>query len=398
MATLIPSGVNRMKTILLTGISGTQVQPFTDELNRQGNEEGTGRWHHIRYARLMYDCDPERSKLTYAQWEDSILKRKAALPHLRSAAFDRLLQKKVEIENKGSSDKATVCLISTHATFWYGKTLLPGLELGRLNELEPNMFVTIVDDVIDVWNRLLKTNQLRWQELSPVDILEWREIETFVTEQMAELAGQKGHPLPFFIIAHRYKPTMLHRLISNQDIKRIYMSYPITFVQDRPEVKSTVDKLIANLNKFAVVYNPMGIQDYDRRRALKKKYNEWCIKKGYSTNGPGWEDIEKHLSKQTVSRDHRLIDQSHALVVYYPELKYFTKEGEEYKPTRLVPFSSGVLDEMQYATQRGKDVYLVWTSKRDPGPFLPTIYTKLFRSTSELVNFFKNSVLSKSKS
>jgi hypothetical protein len=75
--------------------------------------------------------------------------------------------------------------------------------------------------------------------------------------------------------------------------------------------------------------------------------------------------------------------------VYYPELDYWTKREADFDPTPLVPFSSGVLDEMQYATQYGKDVYLIWTSDRDPGPFLSTIYSEKFRTVDELIDFLK---------
>jgi hypothetical protein len=335
----------------------------------------------------MYGQDPESSRLGYEEWENGILKRGAALPHLRSATLDKLVERIRNIPEQDPNAHDHVALVSTHATFWHRKTLLPGLDFTRLTELDPTCFITIVDDVIDVWRALVTTGQSRWAELSPVDILEWREIETFVTEQMAHFSGQKNKPRPFFVIARRYGAQMLQRILADRDLRRYYRSYPITFVGKRPEVKQEADRLAERLLDTAVVFDPMGILDWDRQEELRIEYATWCKNKGYHEPGADWEDIKKHLQQQTVSRDHRLIDQSHGVVVFYPELPYYTKRDGDYELTPLVPFSSGVLDEMQYATQTGKEILLVWTSEKHPGPFLPNIYTHKFGSPDELLAF-----------
>ena len=369
--------------ILVTGISGTDVSGFTDQCVRLSSSE-TPSWQHIRFADLMWDRDPERSRLSYEQWEDGILKRGASLTLLRSATFDDLMEK---VAQARTPENEAVLFISTHATFWYRKTLVPGLDLTRLNELKPDIFVTVLDDVIDVWKRLLASGQTRWSRLSPVDVLEWREIETFVTEQMAYVSGEKNNPKPFFVIARRYLPTLLYRLITEPTTKRYYRSYPITFVSGRPEVQEQADELARKLESSAVVFNPMGILDWDRLNELHSEYESWCSQRGYTPPGADWEEIKNHLQFQTISRDHRLINQSNGVVVFYPELDYYSKREASYELTPLVPFSSGVLDEMQYATQLGKEILLVWTSAKHPGPFLENVFTHKFASSQELVEF-----------
>jgi hypothetical protein len=56
----------------------------------------------------------------------------------------------------------------------------------------------------------------------------------------------------------------------------------------------------------------------------------------------------------------------------------------------MVPFSSGVLDEMQYAIQYGKPVFLLWTSDKDAGPFLAKLFTEKFKSLEDLIKYLSS--------
>lgn len=376
-----------MKVIMMTGISGSDVNGFAEACVKQGNDAKGYTWTHLRFADILYEVDTERGKLSYDEWEDSILKRGTALPHLRNAAFDRLLELVEDLQKEEKKSSELILIVSTHATFWWRKTLQAGLDLTRLNELNPDLFVTIIDDVLNTWNRLRETHQPRWDEMSPVDILEWREIEIFMTEQLSQISGGKGKPKPFFLFSRNQAPSSLIRIAIEPDTRRYYRSYPMTFVSGRPEVQDASDQIGEELSEIAVVFDPKDLEDWDRKEQLKESYQAWCEERGYTFSGVEWQDIIRHLLHQTVSRDHRLIDQSHGVVVYYPELEYWTEADSQFRLTPLVPFSSGVLDEMQYATQQGKTVYLIWTSERDPGPFLPSIYSEKFKSGKDLVKF-----------
>jgi len=378
-----------MKIIMMTGISGSDVNGFAEACVTHGNKSGGSIWKHLRFADILYEVDSERGRLSYDDWEDSILKRGTALPHLRNAAFDRLLEIIEDLQEAEKKSSENILIVSTHATFWWRKTLQAGLDLTRLNELNPELFVTIIDDVLNTWNRLRETKQPRWDEMSPVDILEWREIEIFMTEQFSQISGSKDKPKPFFLFSRNQSPLSLIRIVNEPNVRRYYRSYPMTFVSGRPEVQKDSDQIGEELSEIAVVFDPKDLEDWDRKEQLKESYQAWCEERGYTFSGAEWQDIIRHLLHQTVSRDHRLIDQSHGVVVYYPELEYWTEADSRYRLTPLVPFSSGVLDEMQYATQQGKVVYLIWTSDRDPGPFLPSIYSEKFKSGKDLVKYLR---------
>lgn len=383
-----------MKTVIITGISGSQLSDYVENCLSIGNQMGGSHWTHFHYGKKMYELDKEKNRISsYKDWEEGILRRNFSLPYLRDITFDQLLITKSEIESEEKNNKVDqVLIISTHATFWDNKTLLPGINPTRLMELDPNMFITLIDDVIDCWDRLLNTGQSKWSDLSPVDILEWREIEIFTTNLLASICGQRNNPKPFYLIEKRYNPEIVVDLILDRKKKKYYRSYPISFVKNQPEVKAEADRIEDELGKKVILFDPMGIQDYDRKSDLKQKYSEWCLNKGFSESDSSWKDIERHLSHQTVSRDHRLIDQSDGIVVYYPELLYYYKKDKKFEEARLVPFSSGVLDEMHYAIQNGKSVYLVWTSEKDAGPFLSKLYNEKFSTVKELLDNFEKIV------
>jgi len=382
-----------MKKVFISGISGCNSWGFIQECAELGNKNTPMKWIPIRFAEYMYDADPENSRLKYEQWEEGILQRSNSLDLLRDAAFNKLIDL-VQEEKKAeeTSGKEAVLLLSTHATFWYHKSLLAGIEFNRVSELSPDYFVTITDDVLNIWNCIEQTDQDRWKVLSPIDILEWREIETFVTEQMAKFSGQSRNPKPFYLISYRFTPQLLMELIAHPERKKYYRSYPISFVKGHPEVQQQADQLGKKLEEYGIIFDPMAIKDYDRKAELQEKYINWCSDNKQGDASASWKEIENHLSYQTISRDHRLIDQSDGIVVYYPELDSYTLKDDNYVLSPIVPFSSGVLDEMQYAIQKGKEVLLVWISKNDPGPFLAKIYSKMFNNIDELMNNFNKNV------
>jgi len=269
------------------------------------------------------------------------------------------------------------------------------------------MFISVVDDVVDVWSRLHNTGQERWKDLDPTEVLEWREIETFFTQQFARAIISEGEPNRFFVIPKSQGAGSIVQMLTRPESKKVYRSYPITSVKKKhPDVQNKADLIGKKLEEKMIVFDPLGITDLERTSELKKKYEDWCASNKNSSN---WPVIEDHLKSQTISRDHQLIDQADAVVVFYPTLRYWRKLSHVYvfeatvygKRTgkgkaakgysikslkdRMVPFSSGVLDEMHYATQRGKKVYLIWPEDTDPGPFFREIYTRRFKSVEEVI-------------
>lgn len=393
-----------VKVVLVTGISGTGISEFADKCVELGNKTAPElSWIHIRFRERMRLADRTGRSLSEKDWEDTILNRRAVLANLREFVAEQVKQE--IIEKRESTEKPTIVFISSHATFWYRKTLIAGIDFRLLRWLTPGMLITVVDDVVDVWTRLHDTGQERWKDVDPTEISEWREIETFFTQQFARAITPEGEPNRFFVIPKSQDPGSIVQMLIRPESKKVYRSYPITSVKKKhPDVQNKADLIGEQLERNMIVFDPLGVTDLERTKELKRKYDAWCTANGSNSN---WPVIEQHLKSQTISRDHQLIDQSDAVVVFYPTLRhwrelshiyvfdatiYGQKKGKLAKRytlksirDRMVPFSSGVLDEMHYATQRGKRVYLIWPEDTDPGPFFREIYTRKFKDVEEVI-------------
>lgn len=376
-----------MLKVFCTGVSGTGVKAGLEEILDVVPPGERPAWEIIDVGDLMHELDrppPGQDHVARGKWEDSILTRAAALKHIRTAAFDRLNSQVARLEEEG---RVRVLLISSHITFRVPPpNLLTGSNPVHLLNLEPNLFITFLDDTIKTWRALQETNQKRWQELTPIDLLLWCQEEIFVTQFAAELMEKH-----FFLWPRRQPPSTFYRLVhshlqgdSSPPLKRFYLSYPMTFVQDRPEVQQTANQIGERLGERAIVFNPGTVEDIATLKELADGLEQIRKKQGLTLGDAERKRLEDLVKGATVERDHQLIDQSDGIVVYYPPISLDQAvEGQE-----TIPFSSGVLDEMHYATQTGKDVYLIWPSRRDPGPFLPTIYTEQFADLDGLLEFW----------
>ena len=83
-------------------------------------------------------------------------------------------------------------ILATHALFRWRNALIPGFDVHYLNQVQPDLYVTISDTITAIKGRL--DRQARWRQYSYHDLLIWRDEETFVTEMMARLPAQA--PLP----------------------------------------------------------------------------------------------------------------------------------------------------------------------------------------------------------
>jgi hypothetical protein len=73
-----------------------------------------------------------------------------------------------------------------------------------------------------------------------------------------------------------------------------------------------------------------------------------------------------------------MVDQSDMIVSYVPQL-----------PSGKPGLSSGVERELHHAFEGGKEVYVVWACKGIPSPFITETASKVFRSTNEAMEHFR---------
>jgi len=210
-----------------------------------------------------------------------------------------------------------------------------------LARLKPSFYITIINNITYIKENLERDEKWRGM-LSVEEIITWQDEEQFITKMLAQYQKK-----PFYIISYNDTPKTLYDLISNTNMKKLYLSFPITHIKEKmPEKLKEVEQFRERLRENFIVFDPLTITDL-------LDTSEWS------------NDILEMLKGQTVGRDYRFIDQSDFIVVYYP----------------VIERSAGVFAEMKYALQTGKPIYAYIVEE---SPFIREFCTYPCSSLKEL--------------
>ncbi|MCS7104226.1 MAG: hypothetical protein NZ954_01490 [Thermofilaceae archaeon] len=304
-----------------------------------------------------------------------------ALDYLRAVTFEELL-KEAELYRGPGSEVDLV--ISTHVCFRWKKHLTPAFNLYYLNSIDPDIYVTIVDNAQAVRARLEET---QWKgRLKLKDIVVWRDEEMFITEILAAYRRK-----PFYILARREPPRLLldilykvekQRLRGGKPAFKVYLSYPITHVLSNPEhfkMKDAVKEALREVG--AIVFDPIAIDEVqitglaeDAERNKRECVDLEVEGKNLRLDTREILEARSDIIDQTVARDYKLIDQSDAIIVFYP----------------TTSVSPGVLNEIRYGFTHNKDVYAIFPIETR-SPFFEYYTTMVFKSHTELIEYLKSS-------
>lgn len=283
------------------------------------------------------------------------------LAPLRAAAFERVLRE--------SADSNDPFFVRCHGAFRWKNSLRKAFDLYYLSELQPDMFVCIVDSLPDIYDRMQEDPQ--WKDkLSLKEIAIWRDEEAVLTELMANYQRKPFYLLPF------EEPTQTLVDIIEGKKKRAYLSYPITHMsKTREEWLALKDKQRDILRNQLVVFDPMDIKDVafvgEAINASEngQKQFKYRFRSGRTRDLDCQEvlQVRNDTNFQTVRRDMKLIDQSQMVVVLYPE------------PVR----SQGVADEIKYGSS-DKDVFLI-TPIKGIDPFTEFNITARYETVEEFL-------------
>ncbi len=270
----------------------------------------------------------------------------SSLEWLRGSVFE-------EIVRKAASHDHTI--IATHTCFRWKKFLSPAFDTFYLRQLDPDFYVTIIDDYDNIRRRLDETVQWR-DRLELWEILVWRDEEALITKILAQ-----NFRKPDYLIARQEPPDILFNLMFRSERKKAYLSYPITAIEkEQPEQLDRVGEFLAELREYLTVFNPLAMTELERARELVHGKDEEMTP-----------ELLRILEDQTVARDYQFIDQSDVVVVYYP-----VKQP-----------SPGVLSELIYGFSHDKEVYMVFPY--EISPFLQFYCTEIFKTGSELIDHLK---------
>lgn len=304
-----------------------------------------------------------------------------ALDYLRAVTFEELLK---DVDRYRGPDSPEDLVISTHVCFRWKKHLVPAFNLYYLYRINPDVYVTIVDNAHAIKARLERT---RWRgRLSLKDIVVWRDEETFITEILAAYTRK-----PFYLLARREPPSLLLDILYRVEKRRArgeepalkaYLSYPITHVLSEPEHFRLKDEIKEALRRAGIaVFDPITIDEAALVGLAENALREGADSLEVEVDGCRLKlsvqevlDARGDILDQIVARDYKLIDQSDVIIVYYP--------------TTVV--SPGVLNEIHYGFTHNKDVYAIFPHEVR-SPFFEYYTTRIFKSHEELIEYLSAS-------
>ena len=260
-------------------------------------------------------------------------------------------------------------LINTHSCFRWERGLFHAFDFDLLARLNPDMYITLIDDVDAIYTRLAQREDPHVFEFSLKDIMVWREEEIITTEMLA-FAQLKPH----FTIPQKNPIDTIFKLMFRDDLKKSYISFPITKVLDKPDIVDQIGEFRDTLAKHLIVFDPYTIQE-KRLLLLANEAEEIgqteievkTLGKKNRFNLSDIKSIEKDIDGQIISRDFRLINQSDMVIAFIPEVK-----GEP-------DISAGVQSEIQYAHDLPREVYVIWPSQKEPSVWVEAMATQVFK-------------------
>ncbi|MBV8782195.1 MAG: AAA family ATPase [Phycisphaerae bacterium] len=351
---------------IVTGQVGVDKGPYLEEVKKLARAQGHD-LEVLHVGRMMYKEAPD---VPAGRILNLPITR---LNTLRRAVFKEILR---------IADQHEHILVNTHATFRWRHGLFAAFDFDQLKEFNADLYLTVLDNAESVHQRLMRDHDI---DHTLKDIMVWREEELLATEILANITRGYGH---FFMVSRgRNIPTTqtIHRLMFESNKKKVYPSFPMSHVMDLPNTLKEIDAFRAALAEHFITFDPGDVDEFILHTAAVKAMQE-----GHSTmevqaaEGPitlktaDVAQISGDIMGQIYARDFKMVDQSDMIVSLVPEL-----------PNGKPGLSSGVERELHHAFEGGKEVFVVWTCKALPSPFITETATKVFRSVNEALSHFK---------
>jgi len=230
---------------------------------------------------------------------------------------------KVITESEGREN----VILAMHTVYYRSGSLFSVLDWTKLSEFKPDIFITLVDDIHAIKDRMTKKKNTGAVRLPLKDILWWREVELLVTQQIAR--NISGRRIPHYILARGQTPMLIYQLMFEPFKKKVYASYPVTSAKRNHELFRETSEFLRKLKKHFIVFDPMAIGEKLLQDLLLENLGTphpeptIVVEKMDTAKEYEVDDILPIISDingQIVSRDQRLVMQSDIVLGYRPTL------------------------------------------------------------------------------
>ncbi|MBI4447444.1 AAA family ATPase [Candidatus Woesearchaeota archaeon] len=319
--------------ILCTGISGVGKPEHIEKVIQFSEERGKKVFY-----RSVGDVVQEKIKKSriYSKHENILNRETDFLALAAGWALE-------SIASEIRDGKHQNAIISTHAGFLWEETWQDSSNSYHIDNIDPDVFVTLIDDTERIKNILTKNRQWKHQNLTIKDLLLWQDKEVETTNKWAK-ERYKDH----LVIARDQPPETMYKLLFGpKDLLKVYASYPMTHLQDE-ESKQQIRTWIDFMREYALVLDP------------------GCVDIGKAPS----RIVEKH----TVKRDLQyLIESVDMTIAFYPK----------------AVSSAGVERELIHTKKGSRDVILIYPST-DLSPFkLDPVTIEHFTDIEKFYDYMK---------
>ena len=255
-----------------------------------------------------------------------------------------------------SADKHVI--VAMHFTYFRKRSFYHRLEWNSLRAFSPDLIITLIDDVHKIHSVIRKRDDPDdyVKAVTLRDILVWREVEIMISETVAQNLYEK-RTIPHYIVSLSQGPQIICQLMFEKK-KKVYASYPITSTKEAKIDQGEIDKFVAMLKKYFIVFDPYTIHEKMFHDIIVQQLSGPLPRASESIKVDGEEySIEDLLhiildvNGQIITRDERLIQRADAVIAYRPSL------------------SQGASHELTYAEMAGKEIIVYHPRTDDPSPF-----------------------------
>ncbi len=352
--------------IILTGQVGVDKGSYLENLEQTASDAGQSlKVFHV--GRMMYQEAPDVPAGRILNLPISRLNT------LRRAVFKEILRLADEHEH---------VIVNTHATFRWRHGLFAAFDFDQIKAFDADLYITLLDNCESVHQRLLRDHDI---DHTLKDIMVWREEELLATEILANILKGYGH---FYMISrgrNLLTNRIIHDLMFRPQRRKAYLSFPMSHVMDLPATLSEIDAFKADIGRHFTCFDPGDVDEFllftEAEKAQQTGRDSIRVA---AADGPiilktaDVLQISGDIMGQIYARDFKMIDQSDMIISFIPEL-----------PTGKPGLSSGVERELHHAFEAGKEVYVIWTCRATPSPFITETATRLFHSTGEATEHFR---------
>ncbi|UCE49887.1 MAG: AAA family ATPase [Phycisphaerales bacterium] len=361
---LCKNGLNMI--VVVTGMVGVDKKSYLEKVCQLAAEKGKD----VLLCNVGDQMYAEAPDITPGKILDISMKR---LSSLRRSVFKDIIAK---------AQSTTNVIVNTHATFRWRHGLFPAVDFDQMRQLDADMYICLIDGVVALHSRLVDDHTV---EHSLKDLIVWREEEIIGTEMLCKGIDEK---VPFYCLARGADELTIetfYGLIFEQQIKKAYLSFPMTAVVDMEDVKKDIAEFRQLMKRSFICFDPADLEEAYlpeiARRAGEKGLEHVEVaaagrKIRFDLNEV--KQIERDINSQTYARDFMLIDQADMIVSFVPSMR----DGR-------AAISSGVERELQHAHEAAKEVYVIWTAGQSPSVFVTQTATNLFHDFAGAVEFFK---------